>query len=104
MIKTLFLIILSFFAVLGFIECFVTALETYSVSKYKPRKITIVAELDDRIKDVCFLMNTLLLQAERIRYKDVQTQVVIKDCGIDENTYEEIYAFCLENNNITVEK
>lgn len=104
MLKTAIIIILSFFAVIGFIECILSMLETVSTLRYgKIKDISLVVELSGRIDDITFLLNTLLLQAERISYRDIQTHVVIRDCGLDECTYSEIYSFCEENDNITVE-
>lgn len=105
MFKTILLIVLSFFAVIGFIECILTLLETFSTSKYKEvSNITLTAHLSGTVKNVAFLLNTLLLQAERISYKNSVTHVVIQAEDVDEATYSEIYNFCLENDNITVEK
>ena len=105
MIKTIVLVVLSFFAVIGFIETLLTFLETVSTFKYKNiSSVKLVAEIEGNVENPVFLLNTLLLQAERICYGDLQTKVVIKDMGIDENTYSQIYGFCLENDNISVEK
>lgn len=105
MIKTFVLIIVSFFAVIGFLECILTMLETISTAKYKNfRALNLVAELEGNIPEVNFLLGTLLLQAERINYKNVTPQVIIKDVGLDESTYTEVYSYCLENDNIMLEK
>lgn len=105
MLKTAILIILSFFAVVGFIECILCLLETVSVSKYSSIKnVSITVELSGNISNVTFLLNTLLLQAERISYKNAVTKVIIKDVGLSEATYLEVYRFCMENDNIIVEK
>ena len=104
MLKTAIIIVLSFFAVIGFIECVLSLLETVSTSRYKKIKdIALVVELSGCIDNVTFLLNTLLLQAERINYRDTATRVVIRDCGLDESTFYEIHSFCEENDNITVE-
>jgi uncharacterized membrane protein len=104
MLKTAVIIILSFFAVIGFIECIFSLLETVSTSRYKKIKdIALVVELSGAVENVTFLLNTLLLQAERISYRDAATRVVIRDCGLDEDTYSQIHSFCEENDNITVE-
>ena len=104
MLETALIIILSFFAVIGFIECVLSMLETVSTKKKKKIKdISIVVELTGKIDNVTFLLNTLLLQAQRINYRDAQTRVVIRDCGLDEDTYTEIHNFCQENDNVTVE-
>ena len=104
MLKTAVIIILSFFAVIGFIECILSLLETVSTSRYKKIKdIALVVELSGSVENVTFLLNTLLLQAERISYRDVATRVVIRDCGLDGDTYSQIHSFCEENDNITVE-
>ena len=63
MLKTAVIIILSFFAVIGFIECILSLLETVSTSRYKKIKdIALVVELSGAVENVTFLLNTLLLQ------------------------------------------
>ena len=105
MFNAIILIFISFFAVIGFTECVLTILESVSVSKYRQVKsITLSVELSGVVDNPSFLLNTLSLQADRIRYGDTPTTVLIKDCGIDENTYMQISDFCLENDNIEVEK
>lgn len=105
MIKTIFIIVISFFAVIGIMDCIMTLLETVSTIKYKMIKnITLTVELEGKIPDVSFLLGTLRLQAQRIQYNNSETKLVIKDNGLSEDTYSEIFAFCLENDNIFVEK
>ncbi len=104
MLKTIVLIIISFFAVLGLLEIFVGILEDLSVSKYFVDDVSLTVSLSGDIKDVEFLLNTLLLQAEKINYKNIVTKVVIKDCGLSDSTYKTIYDFCLLNKNIFMEK
>lgn len=105
MLYTALLIIMSFFAVIGFLECILTLLETISTSKYKTiNKVSLVVGLSGRIENITFLLNTLILQAERINYKTAQTDVIVKDLGLDAVTLDEIHNFCLENTNIRVEK
>lgn len=105
MFKTVILLVLSFFAVIGFVESVIVFLETVSTSKYNQVKsLTVVAELAGEIDNVSFLLNTLLLQSERICYNNVKTNVLIRDSGLSEDTYSEICSFCFENDNIDVEK
>lgn len=105
MLKTLFLIILSYFAVIGIIEFVLTILETFSVSKYSQlTDITVTATLSGPVKNVAFLLNTLLLQTQRLTYKNATPKLVVKTQNTDEDTYSQIFDFCLENDNITVEK
>lgn len=104
MLENALIIILSFFAVIGLIECVLSMLEAVSISKYRKIKdISLVVELTGKIDNVTFLLNTLLLQAQRINYRDTQTRVIIRDSGLDETTYSEIHNFCLENDNVSVE-
>ena len=104
MLKIIMLIIISFFAVLGFLDVFISLLENISVSKFSVKDVNITVTLSGEIEDVTFLLNTLLLQAEKINYNSCDTKVVIKDCGIGDSTYKTIYDFCLTNNNICIEK
>jgi hypothetical protein len=105
MLKTIFLIIISFFAVIGILECFLNALESVSVSKYQCVDQTeLRVYLSGHIDDVAFLMNTLMFQGERIRYKTADTKVTIVDNGLDDNTYDHILQICHTNSNISIEK
>ena len=104
MLKSILLILMSFFAVVGFLECIIVMLETVSSCKFTQiSDICLQVELKGTIDNVKFLLDTLTLQAERISYNSIVTRVVIKNAGLDENTYAQIYAFCLENDNITIE-
>ena len=105
MLKTIFLIILSFFAVIGILECFITALESVSVSKYDAvSQIELRVDVSGHIDDVSFLLNTLMLQGERIRYKSSDVKVIIIDSGLDDDTYNQVLQFCCVNNSISIEK
>ncbi len=104
MLKAIILIIVSFFAVLGLLEIVISMLENYSVANYNVSDVSLTVSLSGDIDNVTFLLNTLLLQAERINYKNSVTKVVIKDCGIFPNTYSVIEEFCATNKNIFVEK
>ena len=105
MLKIIFVIAISFFAVLGVIECICCAIETFSISKYSTNinKIELRFHLKGKIDDVSFLLNTFLLQADRFIYKNNVPSVKIIDDGLDENTYLEINDFCQINNNISIE-
>ena len=105
MIKTALFIILTFFAVIGFLECILSMLETVSTAKYGTlKKVSLTVGLSGNIENVTFLLNTLLIQAERITYKNCLTDVVIKDMGLDLHTLNQIHNFCSENKNISIEK
>ncbi len=105
MLKTIFLIVISFFAVIGILECFLNALESVSVSKYDcVEQIELRVDVSGHIDDVAFLLNTLMLQGERIRYKSSDTKVTIVDNGLDDDTYNQVLQFCYANNNISIEK
>ena len=104
MLENALIIILSFFAVIGLIECVLSMLEAVSISKYRKIKdISLVVELTGKIDNVTFLLNTLLLQAQRINYRDTQTRVIIRDSGLDETTYSEIHNFFFFFDNVSVE-
>ena len=89
---------------MGILEIVINILENYSVSNYNVSDISLTVSLSGEIDNVTFLLNTLLLQAERINYKNKTTKIIIKDCGIFPDTYNIIKEFCLINNNIFVEK
>ena len=97
MLKAIVLIIVSFFAVLGLLEIVISMLENYSVSNYNVSDVSLTVSLSGEIDNVTFLLNTLLLQAEKINYKNGPTRIVIKDCGIYPDTYNAIKEFCLIN-------
>lgn len=105
MIKTVYLIVLSFFAVIGFLDTVATLIDTVAVSKYDCiEDVTLRVKLRGRIHNVCFLLNTFLLAARRINYKNTVTAVTVDATDTDADTYTQIKEFCLENDDITVEK
>ena len=103
MLWTIVFIILTFFAVLGVLECVLTVIETLSTARYRPLDVVLTVSLEDSVDNVQFLLNTLLLQANRISYRGRPARVVIVDAGMDEQTFSQVHTFCEENENITVE-
>lgn len=104
MLHTILLIIVSFFAVIGFLECILNVLESISTTGGdQPDRVCLSVALSGEIENVSFLLNTLLLQAERITYSNCITEVAIVNNGMDENTYVRVKEFCDINDHIYIE-
>ena len=79
--------------------------KNFSVSKYSQlTDITVNATISGPVNNVAFLLNTLVLQTQRLSYKNITPKLIVKAKNSDESTYSQIFDFCLENDNITVEK
>ena len=101
--NTIFLIILSFFAVIGFIDTVLTFIDTFSYLKYDCIKsVSLNVKLTGNIDNVPFLLNSFIISSRKISLKDNITSVVINADETDADTYNEIREFCLENNDISV--
>ena len=104
MLQSAILIVLTFFAIIGFLECVLGVLETVSTARYESvDDISLTVHLSGKVENVAFLLNTLLLQAERINYKNTVTRVVVRYDDCDDETFKEIHSFCQINDNISVE-
>lgn len=104
MLKIIAVIIISFLSVVGLFECVATLLESIATSKYtQVTGVELKVGLKGCVPNIEFLLGSLMLQAERIYYKNSPTKVVINDCGLDDNTYIQICDFCVANDNISIE-
>lgn len=101
--NTVLWIIVSFFAVVGFIDTVVTFVDSLSFLKYNCIKsATLNVKLSGEIDNIPFLLNSLILTARKINFKDNVTTVSIDADETEPHTYNEIREFCLENNDVTV--
>ncbi len=104
MLKTVFLILLSFFAVIGIIECILCLIETIANSKFKSvKQLKLTATISGSENNVNFLLNTLSLYAQRINFKHIQTNVIIDAQLADDATKLAVEKYCLQNSNIVLE-
>ena len=101
MLWTVFFLLVSFFAIVGVIEFVVCIMETISTRTTKSLKeLTIVADIDGTEPHVEFVLSSLRIMADRIAFKNVTTQVCIRDLGVDEDTYQRILDYIEENSGI----
>ena len=105
MLKIAFVVLVSFFAVIGVIECVLCILEAIALNGYsQPSYVQLSVALTGKIDNVDFFISTLLLQADKINFKNCVAKIVIIDYGLERNTYLKIKDFCDSNANISVEK
>lgn len=100
---SLLIVVLSFFAIIGIMEFVLCIFE--SIAMYGNRSvcgIRIVADMRGREKNVEFLLDSLKLLSERIVFRNLTTEVHIRDCGVDTETLEQIKRYINENQNISL--
>lgn len=103
MLLTVVIIILTFFAVIGAAECVITLMETLSACRCRTDDFALSVTLSGKVDNVLFLLNSLLIQAQRISFGGTAARVVVIDGGMDEETFMQVHTFCGKNDNITVE-
>ena len=105
MLKTAVIVVISFFAVVGIVETILCVLESFAlIGQTQPSEVQLRVALSGEIDNVNFLLSTLLLQADRINFKNCVTKVVVVDYGLENSTYLKIKDFCDLNTNISMEK
>lgn len=98
MLWHMFWVILSFFAVIGILECILGVVEMFSLNRvHSVRQATFRVELEGDEAHVEYLLNTLSLMAEKVDVGQRETALEIVDCGLAEETRREIEAYCEKN-------
>ena len=98
MLWTIFLVVISFFAIIGLMEFIMCILETVAMRATDSLEdVSITVDLRGREEHIEFLLNSLSVMAERIAFKNLTTRIVIRDRGIDEDTYRRICSYAEEN-------
>lgn len=103
MLWTIFLVVISFFAIIGLMEFIMCILETVAMRTNRSLEdVSLTVDLRGREDNIEFLLNSLCVMAERIAFKNLTTHVVVRDKGIEQDTYERIRAYMEENPNISL--
>lgn len=98
---TLLFVLISFFAIIGLMEFVMCIMETVSMRSTRSlQAIRIVADIKGCEPHIEFVLSSLGIMAERIAFKDVTTQVCVRNLGTDQTTYERIKEYAQENPNI----
>ncbi|MBQ6947366.1 MAG: hypothetical protein IJN42_04885 [Clostridia bacterium] len=91
MLWTICLVVISFFAIIGLMEFIMCVLETVAMrSTNSLEDVSITVDLRGKEENIEFLLNSLSVMAERIAFKNLTTRIVVRDYGIDEDTYQKI--------------
>lgn len=103
MLWTIFLVVISFFAIIGLMEFVMCILETIAMRTNRSlADISITVDLKGKDDHIEFLLNSLSVMAERIAFKNLTTHIVVRDKGIDQDTYERIKEYMQENTLISL--
>ena len=103
MLWTIFLVVISFFAIIGLMEFIMCILETVAMRTNRSLEdVSLTVDLRGREDNIEFLLNSLCVMAERIAFKNLTTHVVVRDKGIEQDTYERIRAYMEENPNLSL--
>lgn len=91
-------IVLSFFAVIGLLECIVGALELLAVRRIASvQKSVLRVELQGDEPHMEYLLNTILLMTERVNIGDVETVLEVIDVGLSPQARREAEEYCEKN-------
>lgn len=101
MLWTIFFVMVSFFAIIGVMEfsaCIIEMISTHTTKSV--REIRVVADMEGNEPHLEFVLGSLVILADRIAFKNVETKVCIRDKGLDRETYQRILDYIEENSNI----
>ena len=92
-------VLLSFFAVIGILECILGAVEIISLSRVKSvKQATFRVELYGDEPHVEYLLNTLSLMAQKVDVGPKETALEIVDRGLSPKARREAKEYCEKNN------
>ena len=91
-------VILSFFAVIGVLECLLGVLELLSLRRVKSVKRAVFrVELSGDEQNVEYLLNTLCVKAERLNIGNIETVLEVVDVGLSPEGYRAVEQYCEKN-------
>ena len=93
-----FWILVSFFAVIGLLECILGVVELLSLWRVRSvQKIVLQISLSGEERNVEYLLNTLCLKCGRLDVGDREAVLEILDGGLAEQTRQEVLQYCEKN-------
>lgn len=91
-------VLISFFAVIGILECIIGVLEFFSMRRIRSaQKSVLQISLSGEEPYAEYLLNTLSLLAERIQVGRLETTLEIINEGLSEETRQRILEYCEKN-------
>lgn len=91
-------VIVSFFAVIGLLECILGVLELLALRRVKTVQRSVLrVELCGDEPHMEYLLNTLCLMTERLELGDRETALMIVDCGLSLPSRRELEQYCEKN-------
>ncbi len=91
-------VILSFFAVIGVLECLIGVLELLSLRRVQSVKRAVFrVELSGDERNVEYLLNTLCVKTERLNIGNVETVLEVADVGLSPESYRAVKQYCEKN-------
>lgn len=98
MLWVIFWVLVSFFAVVGLMECMLFLLETVALRRISSiAGVTLQVELRDDSENAEYILNTLSLLMSRVDVGDREIILEIKDGGISAPMRAEILEYCEKN-------
>ena len=93
-----FWVLVSFFAVIGLLECVVGVVELLSLWRVRAvQKIVLQVSLAGEEPNVEYLLNTLCLKSGRLDVGDREAVLEIIDAGLAEQTRKDVLQYCEKN-------
>ena len=91
-------VLISFFAVIGILECLIGILEMLSLRKADSvRRVALRVTLKGEEKRVEYLLNTLSLMSDRLQVGKNDTYLEIIDAGLSPEARIEVLDYCEKN-------
>ena len=91
-------VLLSFFAVLGLLNCIISVLELFALRRIKTVKRAVFrAELAGDEEGMEFLLNSLMIAAQRTELGTIETELEVVDAGLSASARAVLEAYCQKN-------
>jgi len=91
-------VLLSFFAVLGLLNCIINVLEMFAFRRVKTvRRAVFRVELAGEEEGMEYLLNTLSIAAQRAELGAAETELEVVDAGLSESARRALESYCQKN-------
>ena len=91
-------IFLSFFAVIGLMECILGVLELLSLRRiHSVKRVVLRVEVAGEEPKAEYLLNTLCLKADRMSIGGLEAEIEVADGGMTPETHRAVAEYCEKN-------
>ncbi len=91
-------VLVSFFAVLGLLNCIISVLELFALRRIKTvQRAVFRVELAGEEERMEYLLNSLLIAAQRTELGAIETELEVVDVGLSESARRSLESYCQKN-------